>query len=338
MSSIAPPHAVDAEQALLGSLLLNNKLFDVVDHLRGEHFYDKRNAVIYDTLKKMIAAGAVDPVLLSKQLDDEKKLRAAGGSEYIADVADCGASAVNVAAYVELVADMAQRRQVITILSEAQAAAYAPGDAKSSQLIDEIEQRLSEVQNEFAQQGTALRDAGVVAGQHLDKITDIIARDAFEELIGVPTGISRLDKMTSGLHGGDLIIVAARPGAGKTAFALNLARHATATGGGAVFFSLEMSAELLARRLVSQDGVPLSALRTGKGADGKPIDGDMIRAFAEGVGALEGRGVWIDDRSGITVLQARAQARRVRRLLAAENKKLSLIVVDYLLAHTRVYR
>jgi replicative DNA helicase len=330
-NKLTSPHAVEAEQALLGALLLNNDLFNDLDGtLRSEHFYDKRHQLIFKCIQELALNQHADPILLTQRLQADDRLREAGGAEYIAAIADSGAAAVNVSAYAELVRDMALLRQMAQVLSEAAAEVYHPGDKPPLKLLDEAESRLAAIGGQFAGEAAGMRLAGKEAESYLNRMIPIIQSKNFDALRGAPTGYPKLDKMTNGLHGGDLVIIAGRPGAGKTAFSLNVARHVSATGGGVVFFSLEMSVNLLVMRLISQDGLDANLLRTGKHWDGRAMDGDDLRKFTESVSTLGQRNIYIEDRGALNILEARSMARRARRQLSRDGCKLSLIVVDYL--------
>ncbi len=325
------PHAVDAEQALLGALMLNNDLFDDLGtSLHHEHFYDKRHQLLFHTLQTLRLSKHADPVMVVQHLSANGKLREAGGEEYIANLADIGAASVNVPVYAELICHQALLRRMIQTLAECASEAHRPGDKPPAQLLDEIESKLAAVGQQFAESRENMRLVKEDAGAYCQNMINIINTGNFDALRGAPSGFPKLDKLTAGLHGGDLVIVAGRPGSGKTAFVLNLVRHVSATEGGVAMFSLEMSSKLLAMRLISQEGLDMRKLRTGKDSEGRAMSSDDLRALSSAVSVLEDRHIYIDDSGMLNILEARARARRVRRLLARDDKKLALVVVDYL--------
>ncbi len=327
----ALPHATAAEQALLGALLNNGDLWDDVEgKLTAEYFYDKRHQLIFGVIQKISVTHYADWVLLLEKLKNMDKLREAGGEEYIADLAGIAVSGVNVPSYVEQICKTAQLRRMLALMHSSNVRARYPGDMSPQEILDETEARLADIGSQFdSGQGSMSFIPEIVRGIY-DTMTDIVDKKDFARLEGLKTGYSKLDKMTNGLHGGDLVIVAGRPGSGKTAFALNIVRHASVSGEGIVVFSLEMSAPQLAMRLISQDSVDMQKLRTGKDFKGRAMDGNDLRNFSKSVSALEKRNIYIDDSGALNILEIKSRARRMAKKLKREGTKLSLIVVDYL--------
>ena len=327
----ALPHATAAEQALLGALLNDGDLWVAIeDKLTVEHFYDKRHQLIFGIIQKISATHYADWVLLLEKLKSMDKLREAGGEEYIADLAGIAVSGVNVPSYVEQIRKTAQLRRILALMHSSNARAMHPGEMSPQEILDEIEARLSDIGSQFdsGQRGTSF--VSDIVQEFLDTITDIVDKKDFARLEGVKTGYSKLDKMTNGLHGGDLVIVAGRPGSGKTAFALNIVRHASVSGEGIIVFSLEMSASQLVMRLISQDSVDMQKLRTGKGYKGRAMDGNDLRNVSKSALDLKKRNIYIEDRGTLNILEIKSRAQRIAKQLKREGKKLSLIVVDYL--------
>ena len=327
----ALPHATAAEQALLGALLNNGELWDdVEDKLTAEYFYDKRHQLIFGVIQKLSETHYADWVLLLEKLKNMDKLREAGGEEYIADLAGIAVSGVNVPSYVEQIRNTAQLRRMLALMHSSNARAKYPGDMSPREILDETEAHLSDIGSQFDSGQGSMSVASEIARGLYDTMTDMVDKKDFSRLEGLKTGYSKLDKMTNGLHGGDLVIVAGRPGAGKTAFALNIIRHASAGGEGVAVFSLEMTAAQLVMRLISQDSVDMQKLRTGKGYKGRPMDGNDLRNFSNSVSALEKRNIHIDESGTLNILEIKSRARRMAKKLKREGTKLSLIVVDYL--------
>lgn len=324
-----PPHAVDAERALVGALMLNNELFAAAEDagLSADHFYDGRHKALYGAMVKMQAEGKhADPVTVAHLLRESGKLQDGGGPEYIAALADIGAAPVNAPAYAKLVRDTAMLRAMMDALSQSHIRAVRPGGDPPGKILDEAETRLLSVGDQFARHVAQARPVGPVAQAHLDLLASIIQTQNFDQLRGHSTGFPALDEKTAGLHGGELIILAGRPGAGKTAFALNIARHVSAeVGTGVCFFSLEMSAEQLVTRLLSQGGVDAQKMRTGR-----RLNHEDLSRMAEVAAELKERDLFVDDSGALNILEAKARARRLGRTLRLNGKKLGLVVVDYL--------
>ena len=322
-----PLHAVDVERSLLGALLLNNELFTATDDagLVTDHFYNQRHKVLYGTMLEMQADGNhVDPRTVAHRLRASGKLQEVGGDEYIAALADIGAAPVNVPAYAKIVVEYAMLRDMASALNESHARVYRPGGDPPRKILDEAEARLLAVGDKFARHVTVMRGAAKVAQQRIDLLAEISQSRNFDRLRGYSTGFKDLDDKTAGLHGGELLILAGRPGSGKTALALNIARHVSAEAG-VCFFSLEMSAEQLVLRLLSQGDVDAQKLRTGRGLDHT----DFVK-MAEVATDFKDRDFHIDDSGALNILEAKARARRLGRKLQLDKKKLGLVVVDYL--------
>ncbi|WOV91804.1 MAG: replicative DNA helicase [Candidatus Zeuxoniibacter abyssi] len=320
------PHAVNAERALLGAFMVNNEVLDNVSaFLKEEFFYDKRHKLTFSTMLRLFENGAFDPVLLAERLGAENNLSAVGGAEYIAELAAIGGAPVNAPAYAALVREMAQLRRMIETLNDSLNRSFNPGDDNPMKILDEVAAQLSDISTRFEHERRTVEEIKTFTRPYFDKMTDVINSGDFSRLLGATTGFSWLDKQTTGLHGGDLAILAGRPGSGKTAFALNLAKHISAKNG-VIIFSLEMSAEQLATRLLSTYKLDMQLLRAGR-ADGRNLDaGD----FSEAVSRLEKHKIYIDDSGLLNILEAKTRVRRLRNELKRRNEKLGLVVVDYL--------
>jgi replicative DNA helicase len=317
--SRVPPNDLGAERAVLGGILLENDALNTVLELplSAEDFYSDSHARIYESMQQLFAAGQpVDTVTLRERLATGNKLHAIGGDEYLLGLTNTIPTVSNIEAHAKIVREKAIIRRLILACHETAARGY--GDYGSmEEFLDEAERAV------FAVAKHRLRSP-------YEHITDVVVR-TFEQITraaelkqhitGLPTGFDRLDKMTAGMHPGDLIIIAGRPGMGKTAFALNVALNACrARKAPAVFFSLEMPKEQLANRLLcSEARVDAGKLRTGYlGRDDWP-------KLTQAAGTLSDLPIWLDDTPGLTLMEVRAKTRRLK----AEHG-LALIVIDYL--------
>ena len=322
------PMAVDAERSMLGAILLGGEETMMIGldlGLAAEHFYDRRHQLIFFTIQMKLRKGEyADPITVARALRDKGELMAAGGPEYMAALADIGAAPVNVKSYAALIVDMAMRRATIAALAESHVCAFRPGESSAAKVLDEAEARLLAVGDKFARGAGGPRLASPLVRARRDLIVDINEKKDFDRMRGLATGFPGLDEKTAGLHGGDLIILAGRPGAGKTAFALNIVRHVSAVGAGVCFFSLEMSGEQLVARMISQGKINAQKIRTGRN-----MQADDFMRLAETAEELENRKLYIDDSGSLNMLEVAARTRRLARSLRGGGE-LGLIVVDYL--------
>lgn len=322
------PYDVEAEQALLGAILNNNLALDkVVDFLLPEHFADSTHRKIFELAVTMHARGdTVDPITLRRLMDGTAELARAGGPDYLMKLADSVVGIVNAEQYGRLIHDLYIRRQLIGLGEDIVNSAYADEvDATAESRISAAEEGLYNL----ATTGETVR--GFVPFKAALKLSIDMAETAHKAgggLSGVTTGLLDVDNLLGGMHNSDLIVVAGRPGMGKTAlataFAYNAAyaRSANPDGAGAVtaFFSLEMSAEQLATRILSNEAqIPGYKMRTGR------MNPDDFFKLAAAVRELEKVPLFIDDTPGLSVSAIRTRARRLKR-----QENLGLIVVDYL--------
>ena len=320
------PHAVDAERNVLGALLINNDLYMQCEGmLSPEFFYDQKHVLLYRVMSEMYGKGYVDPVLLAQRLADSGQLADVGGKDYIADIAAIPVAAINFAAYVGLIRDKALLRMMIRALSDSANEAFSPASKTPQKLLDEAEARLSAVGETFQREYGGGEQVADIARVYFDKISEIVASKNYDALRGVPSGYSKLDSMTNGLHGGDLVIVAGRPGSGKTAFALNIMRHVSATNNGVACFSLEMSAEQLTIRMLAHAGIELQKMRSGRN-----LGAMELSKMAHSVAELEKREICIESSGTMNILEVRTHSRRIHREMERKGGRLGLIVVDYL--------
>ncbi len=330
------PHNLEAEMALLGAILTYNAALDRVSHfLKPEHFSEGIHGRIYEVLSEMISRGHVaNPITILPYLQDEPAFEDLGGAAaYLGKLAVMAAPLVDVEGYAREIYELARRRALIEIGSDLVVEARSPDiDRSVNQIIEETERALYEVAEEtrFGQGFSAFHEA---MREAIDMAAAAYQRDG--GLSGLSTGLRDLDEKMGGMQPSDLIILAARPAMGKTALATSIAYHVArnyrpeqmadgsvraADGGVVAFFSLEMSAEQLATRIISAEtGIPSSDIRRGKITEQQ--FGDLVDV-AQKINSIP---LYIDDTGGLTIAQVAARSRRIKR-----QHGLGLIVIDYL--------
>ena len=312
------PHSDEAERSVIGSILIDNTaIHGVQELLDHESFYSVRNRNIFRALENLSETGTpMDLVTLRAELERMGELESAGGPVYLAELLDGTSRAANVAHYARIVKEKATLRQLIDAAQWIHVTAGTP-EAATEEILDEAEKRIFEVSQGRLRSGFIhIRDS---ADETLKMIEDLTDRQ--ELVTGTPTGFLELDELTSGLQNTDLVILAARPSMGKTALALNLAANASLRHGRSVgVFSLEMShQQLFLRLLCSEARVDAHRLRTGR--IGKDEWQRIIAAYRE----LSTTRMYIDDTPGISILEVRAKARRLKL-----ERGLDLLIIDYL--------
>ncbi|MDR1572493.1 MAG: replicative DNA helicase, partial [Clostridiales Family XIII bacterium] len=317
MNERIPPHNDEAEKSVLGALLLDgDALQDVMELLRAEDFYSEAHREIFRGAEALYQRRVpVDALTVSDELKRRKSLEMAGGRGYIAMLSTVVPAFSNAAQYARIVAEKSLLRRLIGAASDIMEDAYRDArDARES--LDDAERSILEI----AQSGQR-KDFGHIVDALRESVERIESVAEAKGLTGLTTGFADLDRLTSGLQRSDLIVVAARPGVGKTAFALNIAHHAAMKAKAHVMiFSLEMSRSQLANRFLSmQSRVDISRLRDGR-LGGKDWD-DINEAIDEFLDTA----IFIDDTPGISVMEIRSKARRLKA-----EKGLELIIVDYL--------
>ncbi len=316
-----PPHSIEAEQSVLGGLLLNNALyFELADKLSATDFYRTDHQLIYRGIGELIGANkACDFVTLTEHLRHQGRVDEAGGPAYVASLAVDTYSIANVLAYAEIVRERSVLRGLIAAGSDIGDLGYRPDGRAPAELVDEAEQKVFALR----ELGMRARSTYTPIGKMLEQVERKIEllRDNPGALAGLATGFSELDRKTNGLHPGDLVIVAARPGMGKTSFAMNIAEHVAIEKKVPVaVFSMEMSAEQLTQRVVASFGrVELGKLRSGQ-----LEDADWSRLVSADSFIREAP-MYIDETGALTPLDLRARARRL-----ASQFGIKLIVVDYI--------
>ena len=309
------PHSVEAEQAVLGSMLIDPRCVpEVVEHLRPEDFYLRPNREIYETIYSMFSYSAtIDPVTVLEHMRQSGVYDENNSRSYILQLMDTTPTAANVGEYVEIVRDKALLRRVAEAAGEV-SALVQDGTGTGQDVLEAAEQKIYAIRQGRSARG--LTPISAVILDVYDRLNELAASDS--EVPGLSTGLSDLDRAISGLNKSDLILLAARPGMGKTSMALNVLLHAGKfSGGSVVFFSLEMSREQLAMRLISAESfVDNKKLVTGK------LNEDDWTKVADAAAALNQTKILIDDDPTLSVADMNAKCRRV--------DDLKLVVIDYL--------
>ena len=318
-----PPHSIEAEQSVLGGLLLDNSAWDRAgDLLTDSDFYRFEHRAIYAAIGALInAAKPADVITVFEQLQSLGKAEECGGLVYLNALAQSVPSAANLRRYAEIVRERAVLRKLVSASDEIATSAFNPQGRAVSEILDEAEAKIFKIGEEGSRSRQGFQSMDALVVQLLDRVTELHENGA-EEVTGVRTGYFDLDRMTAGFQPGDLIVLAARPSMGKTALALNIAEHvAVQEGLPVVIFSMEMGAAQLALRLVGSLGrIDQQHLRTGALKD------DEWGRLTEAIEKLGTISMFIDESPGLSPSELRARARRQARQCG----KLGLIVVDYL--------
>jgi replicative DNA helicase len=319
-----PPHSIDAEQAVLGGLMLDNAVWDdVADVLIESDFYRKEHSVIFTAMHKQSDAGKpIDLVTLAEALDHVNKLELCGGLDYLAELASNTPSTANIMAYAHIIRERAILRQLIWVANNIAESGYNPDGRESAELLDIAEQQVFKIADERPKDGGPQK-VDPLLKKGLDRLEELFKSEG--NLTGLTTGFKDLNNHTSGLQKSDLIIVAGRPSMGKTAFAMNLVENYILSEEDpqpVLVFSLEMPAESLITRMLSSIGkVDQTRMR-----NGKLLDDDWPK-LTQAINKLTGKPLYIDDTVGLNPTEMRARARRVAK---DHNNKIGMIMVDYL--------
>jgi replicative DNA helicase len=317
-----PPHSLEAEQAVLGGLMLDNRTWDsIADRLVASDFYRRDHQLIFESIADLAARGEPsDAVTVSEWLERKALAEQTGGLIYLAGLVRDTPSAANIRAYAEIVRERATLRRLISVGGEIAASAYDPEGRSAHEIVDEAERRVFEIAEAGNKVGSGFVPLKNELGAVIDRL-DMLHQNK-GQLTGVSTGFTELDRMTAGLQKGDLIVIAGRPSMGKTTFALNIAENAAfgpkkASVG---IFSMEMSREQLAFRMISSLGrVDQSLLRIGNFGD------EEWSRINTAIAMMQNAPIHIDDTGALTPTEVRARARRLKR-----EHGLDLIVLDYL--------
>ena len=313
-----PPQNIEAEKAVLGAMLIKkDAIIEVQEILRPEDFYREAHKVAYEAMLKLTDnEEAVDIVTLTEELRKEEQLERVGGVRFVTDIANTVPTAANISYHAKIVKEKAELRRLIDAATAIAAAAYEDTDEVAN-IMDDAEKRILAVA--AGQSTDGFEPMKTILLRTFDRINDLY--DSKGNITGISTGFKDLDNLTSGLQPSDLVLVAARPSMGKTAFTLNMASYIGLHNLGTVaFFSLEMSKEqLMQRMLCSEGGIDAQRLRTGQ------LEDEEWTRLVETANRLNNAPIFIDDTAGITVMEMRSKARRLK----AEHG-LSVIFIDYL--------
>ena len=316
-----PPNSVEAEQSLLGGLMLDNAAWDkVADLVVSADFYRKDHQIIFSAIGALAEdSRPSDVVTVSEFLDNRDELDAAGGLEYLATLANETPGAANARAYANILRERSILRSLITAGNEISGNAYTTEGRTATELVDDAERRVFEIAERGSRGKVGFQSLKQILPATVDRI-DLLHQSG-GDITGIPTGYNEFDKMTAGLQAGDLIIIAGRPSMGKTTLAINIAENASI--GAKVptaIFSMEMPSEQLAFRMISSLGrVDQTHLRTGKFPD---EDWSRINTAVQ---LMSDAPIFIDDTAALSPTEIRARARRLKR-----EHGLGLIVLDYL--------
>ncbi len=316
-----PPHSVEAEQSVLGGLMLANDAWDRVADLVSEgDFYRPEHRIIFRHMAKLVEAEQpIDVVTVADALANADELERAGGIVYLAELAKDTPSAANIRAYATAVRERANLRALIRAAQSIADAGFQPEGRSSGELIDDAERRIMQISEERPKLGGP-EAVNPLLKQVVERIDELFNSEA--TITGISTGFKDLDDMTSGLQRGDLVIVAARPSMGKTTFAMNLVENAVlATEKPVIVFSMEMPSEQIIMRMLSSIGrINQTKVRTGK------LDDEDWPKLSAAISKLKDRPLFIDDTPALSPTEVRSRTRRIVR----EHGEPALIMVDYL--------
>ncbi len=313
-----PPYAEEAELAVLGAMLMDqDAILRATEHVDDTMFYVERNRRIFRAMIALSERGeVVDPLTLAEELGRRGELEASGGKEYIGELIDAVPTSANVEFHARIVKEKALMRRLIETSTSIVAEAFE-GKLTAAELLDEAEHRVFQVSQQRGQQGfVRVKELMWPTMERIEQL-----QRGGKTITGVPSGFTDLDEMTSGFQPADLVVVAARPSMGKTAFILNVAQYAAIEKNLPIaLFSLEMSKESLVQRMLTAEGrVDAQKMRKGMLRD------EDYSRLARAAGILSSAPIWIDDTAGITLLEIRSKARRLKA-----DADIQMVVVDYL--------
>lgn len=317
-----PPHSLEAEQSVIGGLMLDNRAWErIADRVGEEDFYRQDHRLIFRAVRELVETDRpCDVLTLSETLENRRELDAAGGLAYLAELAKNTPSVANIGAYADIVRERSVLRQLIAVANRIADAAFNPKGRASEELLDVAEQEVFRIAEQRSRGRGGPRGIKELLTKAVDRIDHLFELD--NPITGLSTGYADFDELTSGLQSSDLVIVAGRPSMGKTTFAMNLAENAALKGDKPVLvFSMEMPGEQLVMRMMSSLGrIDQQRLRTGK------LEDEDWPRLTSAVSLLSEARIFIDDTPALTPTEVRARARR----LAREHDGLGLIMLDYL--------
>ena len=319
-----PPHSVEAEQSVLGGLLLESSALDkIADLINDSDFYRKEHRLIYQQIVRLSElAKPIDVITVAEALEIAGKLNEVGGLSYLGGLAQNVPSAANVRRYGEIVRERSIMRKLVEVGSDISSSAYNPTGRDAAQLLDEAEKKVFEIAEAGSRGKQGFMSMPPLLTQVVERIETLYGRDNSSDVTGTATGFSDLDRMTSGLQPGDLVIVAGRPSMGKTAFSINIAENVALDSKLPVaIFSMEMGGSQLVMRMLGSVGkLNQHDLRTGK------LQDDDWGRLTHALGKLNDAPIFIDESAALSALELRARSRRLHR----QHGGLGLIVVDYI--------
>ncbi|SCU75728.1 replicative DNA helicase [Cupriavidus necator] len=319
-----PPHSIEAEQSVLGGLLLDNAAWDrIADFISEADFYRFDHRMIFQSIARLISATKpADVITVYEMLQVAGKAEEVGGLAYLNSLAQNTPSAANIRRYAEIVRERSVLRKLVTAADDIASAAFAPKGREVRELLDEAESKVFAIAEEGSRGQKGFQEIQPLLTQVVERIDELYHRDSTTDVTGVPTGFIDLDKMTSGMQPGDLVIVAGRPSMGKTAFSLNIGEHVAVEQGLPVaVFSMEMAGTQLAMRMLGSVGrLDQHRLRTGR-----LLDEDWPR-LTHAIQRMNDTQLFIDETPALNPMELRARSRR----LARQCGQLGLIIIDYL--------
>ncbi|MDR3221501.1 MAG: replicative DNA helicase [Candidatus Accumulibacter sp.] len=319
-----PPHSIEAEQSVLGGLLLDNAAFDkIADVVSESDFYRDEHRRIFRHISKLLEHGKpADAVTVAESLDQSGEGDETGGLAYLGELAMNTPSASNIRRYAEIVRERAVLRQLVTVGDEIAGSAFNPLGRDARELLNEAEEKVLAIAESGFRYQNGFQHINPLLTQVVERIQELHDRDNPSDITGVPTGYHDLDARTSGLQAGDLLIVAGRPSMGKTSLALNIGEHvAIEIGLPVAVFSMEMSGTQLAMRMLSSVGrLDAHRVRTGR------LNDDEWSRLSFALGKMHEAPLYIDETAALNPIDLRARARRLKR----DCGKLGLIIIDYL--------
>jgi len=319
-----PPFSLEAETAILGGMLIDrDAVTRAVEVLSESMFYREANRRLYRAMIRLFERGdVIDVITVSEELKKTGELESAGGFDYLGNLVDAVPTAANLEYHARIVRDKALLRRLVEQSTQIIRDVYEQGERDVDEILDAAEARIFQVAESHKREGFVwIKEILWAAFEHIERL-----QQSDSGITGVPTGFPDLDRMTTGLQKGDLVIVAARPSMGKTSWVMNAAANAAITHGIPVaIFSLEMASEQLVQRLLCSEGrIDAQKLRKGR------LSQEEHQRLAASAGHLNTAPIWIDDQPGSSILEIRAKARRLQSELRANDKELGMIVIDYM--------
>ncbi len=316
------PHSLEAEQALLASLIKDESLWDKISSLIVEdYFFHPAHKIIFRAITALIARNIpISLIALTHYLEDVNKLDEAGGADFLQSLASFPLTSHHITTYAEIVADRAIRRCLMKLAQQMNHQAIEPAGQKAADILDFFQAQMLSLTSQAASDTKPMPVTAFIK-QTLDRIEENKNNDKLYN--GIPSGFTDIDRLTSGFQQGDLVVLAARPSMGKTALSLEFTMSAIYSNFPVLFFSLEMPAEQIILRLLSMmTGVDHDTLRRGKLQN--------LQAIAHGIETLTSKPLYIDESSSLTISGIRSRARLVARELEHQGKKLGVVIIDYL--------